>query len=130
MVDGSVTVTLKTPPPDPLFIGICSGRPSDVPNSVADVAWRLPHVTWNVTEVPAVKVDGLAKATAAPGGFAVAASAGSDISAGPDTAAAMTHRPSAAAPARLLASLYEAANRCIGRMNVPPPKTAQQGVRT
>ena len=45
MVDGSVTVTLKTPPPDPLFIGICCGRPSVVPNNVADAAWRLPHVT-------------------------------------------------------------------------------------
>src|SRR5580700_3254801 len=97
MLDGSVTVTVNMPPLDPWFIGICCGRPSVVPKSVAEVAWKVPHVTWNVTAVPGVTVDGVAKATALPGSLAVAARAG------PQT---------------------EAANRLIGRINVPPPKTA------
>ena len=83
MVDGSVTVTLKTSSPDCLVIGICCGRPSVVPNRVADVARRLPHVTWNVTAVPGVTVDGLADATALPGAPVVRAAAGAD---GPKTA--------------------------------------------
>lgn len=78
MVDGSVTVTLKTSPLDSFVIGICCGRPSVVPNKVADVACRLPHVTWKLTAVPGVTVDGLATATALPGGPVVPADAGSD----------------------------------------------------
>src|SRR6266481_4236116 len=92
ILPGSVTVMLKTPPLDTLSMGICCGRPSVTPNSVADVACTLPQVTWNVTDVPGVTVDGEAKATADPGVLAVAASAG------PDTAAAAMPRPSTADP--------------------------------
>jgi hypothetical protein len=107
-----------------LVIGICWGRPSLVPNSVADVACKLPHVTRNATAVPAVTVDGLAKATALPGGVVIAADADADMSNGLASTAAATTRPTAAEPARPRATMRVAANRLIGRMNVPPPKTA------
>jgi hypothetical protein len=115
MLPGSVTVTVNTPPPDGwLFRRICAGRPSVVPDSVADVAWGLPHVTWSVIAVPAVTVDGVATATAAPRRTDVAASAG------PDRETSTTPRASAAEAARLVVSARAGADRLIRRANVPP----------
>src|ERR1700729_240918 len=121
MLPGSVTVTLKTPPPDSFSIGICCGRPSVVPKKVADDAVRLVQNTWKVTDVPGVAVDGSAVADAPGELLAVRVAA----AAGPAEASAPA--PSSAVPARtgpVRPSQTEPAKRPNRRMYVPPPKTA------
>src|SRR5580693_2635583 len=101
MLLGSVTVALKSPAPDSLSIGICSGRPRVVPNRVADEASALPQNTWKVTELPGVALAGSAVALAPP----------------ESATAACTGVP-APRPAD--------ATKCLmRRMNVPPPNTVR-----
>src|SRR5208282_5505137 len=98
MLLGRVTVMTKSPLAAPLCIGICSGRPSVWPNSVAELLSGLAQATANVTRVPGVTLDGTTEATVSPGELAVAASAGAEVT------TAVMPRPAAPEAARPILS--------------------------